>query len=335
MSSQWCVVCGQVNRAGAQVCEACDTRLGAGGPHFYEAAPETEPTPEGALPTDIPSPFFKGVGDVISPTLALYRRHFPTVGLLVLVTGLPVIILQYAAYLFVTQETVFVGDGSIGAGGAGGLAIGMAGGLLSLLATGLGNALLAGALAYVVVEVQRTGEARAAGALKWGLRKLPQVVGVSLLFFLMIYGLGGLLLGLGASIFGIPGMVLMVLLLLAPYIILTLMFSVAVPATAVENHGVVEAFSRSAELTRGYKGLIFLTYFLWGVLMAVVGMVVSGSFAFGGGGFSFLGLIFQTLISQLLSSTTTVLTVYIFLGLLNEWRAGFERPAPFAAAAER
>src|SRR5207302_11161839 len=113
-------------------------------------------------------------------------------------------------------------------------------------------------------------------------------------------------------------------------------FALAVPAAAAENRGIIESLDRSKKLTDGYKGLIFLTYFLWGLVVFVVGLIVSGSFALGGGQPSVVALLLQTLIQEVLKSTSIVLTVFIFLGLLNEHRHGFDThvftPAPADAA---
>ena len=334
-SSHRCPVCGHVNRVGTEICGMCDARL-TGGPHEgeersspYEAGgyyprQEAEDVPEGALPTDIPSPFFKGAGDVISPTLDVYRKNFPLVGALVLVTSLPLVALQYGAYLMMSAETngLVLGDA---ADASPLLFLTEMGGMVLLwLLTLLGNALLAGSLAYAVVELQRTGSARVGDSLRWGLRKLPKLAFVNVLYFLGVYGLGFFLLGLTAAILGPAIMILLCVLLVAPWLIFNLMFSLIVPAATIENRSIIGSFVRSAELTKGYKGLIFLTYFLWGLLVAVVGLIVSGSFSLGGTNASVLGALVQTLISQMLGSTTAVLTVFIFLGILNEGRQGFD-----------
>lgn len=324
MSSPRCVVCGHVNRAGAEVCELCDARLGAGAPGVAAAPAETrgEETRAGALPTDIPSPHFKGVGDVISPTLGVYRRHFPVIGLLVLVTTLPLVALQYGFFRFLSLTgPVEVTDEGIGGNLSLFALMSVSGGLASLLSMAA-MALLSGALAYAVVELQRTGRAGVGDALRWGLKMLPKVFVVNLLYTLTTF--------------------LGFLLLIVPGIIFSLMFALVVPVAAIENRGVFESFHRSAQLTNGYKGLIFLTQFLWGLLALVVGMIVTGSFAFGNEGAApAVSLFLQSLVEQLLQSTTVVLTVFIFLGILNEGRHGFDNrvitppPAPGEEAAAR
>ena len=63
------------------------------------------------------------------------------------------------------------------------------------------------------------------------------------------------------------------ILLIVPGIILTLMWSVAVPVMIEERRGVFESLGRSAELTRGSKGWIFLLLLLyWGASSMLSGM---------------------------------------------------------------
>ncbi|HEX8685491.1 MAG TPA: hypothetical protein VF654_03290, partial [Pyrinomonadaceae bacterium] len=44
------------------------------------------------------------MGDVVSPTLQVYREHFVLVGQLVLATTLPLALLQCVAYLLINTE---------------------------------------------------------------------------------------------------------------------------------------------------------------------------------------------------------------------------------------
>ncbi len=352
MTNPRCGVCGHVNRVGTAVCEMCDTRLdapegardaasfhGAGGETYGDSAGSAYAgfdgegadfsggeRPDGGLPTDIPSPQFKGAGDVISPTLEVYRKHFLLVGLLVLVTTLPLVLIQYWLY-----STIYSGgadsEGGGGAIGAAAVGAGVGGTLLYWLLSALGNALLSGALAYAVVQVQRTGAAHAGESLMWGLTKLPKVTAVTFIIYLLIYGGPGLVMGLLLVVLGPLLTFLAFMLLLLPWIILILTFSMAVPAAAVENRGVIESMTRSVEVTRGHKGLIFLTYFLWWVVIILLTAVTTWSFYYGGDvsapDVSLVSLFVQMLVSGMLNSSMFVLTVYIFLGILNENRQGF------------
>ena len=340
MTNYRCAVCGHVNRVGVAVCEMCDTRLGAGaGPRAegetsgasygpagegfaHEAGPDIPR--DGSLPTDIPSPQFKGAGDVISPTLEVYRKHFLLVGLLVLVTTLPIVLLHYSVYTTVVSGSFDGESGGISAA-AGGFS-GVGGGLLYWALTLLGNALLSGALAYAVVQIQRRGSASTGESLVWGLRKLPKVVGVTLVGYLIAYGLPALAGVLVLAVLGPVGLIV-ILLLLLPWLVLVLTFSLAVPAAAIENRGVFESLARSAELTKGHKGLLFLTYFLWWIVILLLTLLMTWSFAHGGAGGSasslLVQLFLQMLVTGMLNSSMLVLTVYIFLGVLNEHRQGF------------
>jgi hypothetical protein len=341
MSNPKCIICGHINRMDATVCEMCDTRLNepfaanagasgaeagafgagaddnAGGPAYvYGEEPRA-----GALPTDIPSPHFQGAGDVIGPTLEVYRKNFPLVGLIVLASTLPLVALEYGVQIL-TGMTGTV-EGPVGPSSTGfALALGASGTLFYWGAILLGNSLLSGALVYAVIELQRTGTAKAADCLRWGLRKMPKVILIYVIHAAIVYAIPIALMVASALILG-PLVALVFLLLILPWIIVTLMFSLVVPAAVAENCGVIESFKRSVELTRGNKGLIFLTYFLWGIITTVVGLLITGSFAFGRGLGSIAGLVVLTLVSELLKSTTFVLTNYIFLGILKERRQGF------------
>ena len=87
----------------------------------------------------------------------------------------------------------------------------------------------------------------------------------------------------GLSIVSTLGTVLGFILLVIPGVILALGWSVAVPVKVVERAGVFESFSRSWELTSGYKGTIFLlllVYLLAAWLFGALGFVFFGVFSF-------------------------------------------------------
>lgn len=340
MNNLLCAICGHGNREGAIVCEMCDARLdtdawagaddappadarapfASTGEPSWTAHGASEPDsarPGSGAPSDeIPAPPFKGAGDVISPMLAVYRKHFTLVGLLVLVVAVPDALLQYsllsattAAFERSTSAAVTgIDDGST-------FIVIMSGMLLWLLAT-TGAALLSGSLIHAVVDVQRAGRASAGECLKRGLKTLPMVFVVSLLYAIV-------------SAIGY-------LLLIVPGVIVSLMFAVSVPAAIVEKLGPIEAMKRSRELTDGYKGLIFITFFLWWLLITVVSWVVGWSFVNNANLGQLPTLLLQTAILGMLTSTTHVLTAYIYLGLRREHRSAFQThtftPGPEVAA---
>jgi len=79
-----------------------------------------------------------------------------------------------------------------------------------------------------------------------------------------IWGLVGIMLGLGLAI-GIG-----ILFLVVPGIILALMWAVTIPVAVVEGRGLVDSVQRSATLTKGGWGRIFVVFFLFAVLFYVV-----------------------------------------------------------------
>jgi hypothetical protein len=291
-------------------------------PAFYPAAGAPVYAPvdvirPGALPTDIPSPHFQGAGDVIAPTLELYRKHFTLVGLLVLLTSVPVVVLDYGTY------SIF-GDGRLASGlfpifwGGAALLPGLRGFLFHWFVSLTLNSMLAGALVYAVVELQRTGAARASDCLRWGAEKLFKVLATTVACVLIVYVAPAAVLALMTMVFG-PLAFLLIVPAFFLWIVLSATYSMAVPAAAAENRGVSESLKRSAELTRGHKGLVFLTYFLWWLITTAVSLFITFSFS-AGGGWSGAAVVVQTLVIEFLKSTTYVLTAYIFLGILNERR---------------
>lgn len=330
MNNPVCVVCGHVNRVGAASCEACDARL-----YASAASGDAEPFGDAREPFDstgepswtaadtsdtsytsdtadtagawspaeeIPSPPFKSAGDVISPMLAVYRKHFTLIGILVLVTTVPQALLQYGVI-----DATGSGPVSVAGNNSGAVAFAVAAGALLWLLTIAAAALLSGSLVYAVVDVQRAGAASAGACLARGLKALPKVFLVSLLYA-------------AVTVVGY-------IMLIVPGIIFSLMFAVCVPAAIVEGLGPVDSLKRSHELTKGNKGLIFVTFFLWGLLVTVLGWVVAWSFANGGNLGLLPTLLLQTAVLGMLNSSVHVLTVYIYLGLLRERRSGFQGDA--------
>ena len=85
--------------------------------------------------------------------------------------------------------------------------------------------------------------------------------------FLPLLGLG-ILVALGVG-FGM-------LLLIVPGIILALMWMVSSPVMMTENLGVIDSMKRSAELTSGSKGMLFLLMIIYLIAAAVIGSVIGG-----------------------------------------------------------
>ena len=88
--------------------------------------------------------------------------------------------------------------------------------------------------------------------------------------FLPLLGLG-LLCGFFIS-FGL-------LLLIVPGVILYLMWIVAAPVMMAEDRGIIDSLKRSAELTSGSKGMIFLLVVIF-IIVSIIISAIGGSFGF-------------------------------------------------------
>jgi hypothetical protein len=307
MSNHWCAVCGHANSPGAEVCAMCDTRLNDAWDANANAGENTsEPgySTYGERPratygeeprssaSEIPRTRFKGVGDVFGPTLEIYRKNFLLIVILVVVTTLPETLLQYGLIkmLSYTPSDAFV--------------YAISGSVLIWLLMLASSALLSCALVYAVMGLQTAGASSAGESLRRGLKALPKVFLIDLMFSVVV----------------VVGYVL----LIVPGVILSLMFALVVPVAIAEGRGPVDSFKRSMELTSGYKGLIFLTYFLWTLATAVIGLIVSSSFSYGGPQDALLVMLINALVTGILNSSTAVLTIFIYLGILHERRHGFD-----------
>jgi hypothetical protein len=80
-------------------------------------------------------------------------------------------------------------------------------------------------------------------------------------------------------------------LLIVPGVLMMLAWCVNIPVVVVERKGVFEAFGRSAELTRGHRGAIFLLLVIYAVIawiVSAVGLALTGGLdlaALSAGGF--------------------------------------------------
>jgi hypothetical protein len=316
-----CAYCGHVNHPDSEVCGRCDFPLGgddardsAGAPpppYAYDAAPRA---PAGW----VPSVRFRGAGDVIAPMLEVFRKHFQLVVVFVVVVTAAEALLRYGLALALAPDAGAVDAARVIEPYGFYTAEGVPGALAVWLASLAGFSMLTASFAYAVLDLQLAGATSAAACLRRGLRALPKVFLIHLMYTLAT--------ALGYALFIVPG------------VILSLTYAVAVPAAIAEGAGAFESFARSAELTRGYKGLVFVTYFLWWIAVAVVGYVVSASFTYGGGRYTLPYVAVDALVGGVLNSTTAVLSVFIYLGLLRENGRGLDASAfahDTAAAAGR
>lgn len=179
-------------------------------------------------------------GELLDRTFSLYRNHF---GLFLGIFALPhLVVLAYQCLGLVFQSPapqlsniLLSGLWSIGAG------------LLAL-------AVSAASQAATVVAVSQVHLDRPASVMESFLRVKQ--------YILPVVGLS-LLVGLAAGA--------ACLALIVPGIYLFVMWSLSVPALVLEDKGVLDSMSRSADLTRGHRGRILV---IW-LLFIVMGVVVS------------------------------------------------------------
>lgn len=128
------------------------------------------------------------------------------------------------------------------------------------------------------------------------LKKLLPLIGLGIL---MAFGIG----------FGL-------MLLIAPGIILYLMWVVATPVMMAEDRGVIDSLKRSAELTSGSKRLIFVLLLVFFVLAVVFGLFVAFV-----GSLSTVFLAIITLISNTITGALQgagVASIYVDLRTVKE-----------------
>ena len=307
-----CAYCGHVSHPDSEVCERCDFPLGVDGAANSAGAPPRAPA--GYLPATR----FRGASDVIGPMLEVFRKQFPLVVVLVIVVTSVEILLRYVMMLAMSPSSAEVADAARVLPSCAVFTLAQVpGGIAALLISQAATALLSGSFAYAVLDLQYAGTTSAGACLRRGLKSLPKVFLIKLMYTVATL--------LGYALLVIPG------------VIFSVAYALAVPAAVAEGAGVFKSFERSSELTTGYRGLVFMTYFLWGLAVTIISFVVSISFVYGRQQNSLAAVAVQALVQVVLNSTTAVLSVYIFLGLLREKGQGLDASA-FAhetAAAER
>ncbi|HEY0098806.1 MAG TPA: hypothetical protein VGB76_07620 [Pyrinomonadaceae bacterium] len=233
----------------------------------------------GSLPTDLNVPSFHNTGDVVGAVFQLYRDNFLSLLKIVVVLAVPLIVAQH---IFLKLSRVPLAEVTI------------------YVSAIVGESLMSGALIYAVVTFLRTGAfPTLADSYTWGRKRWGRVLFCSFLYMLVVVA--------GCMALIVPG------------IIFSLMFALVVPVAVLEDKPASDSFSRSRDLTRNYRLQIFLTYFVFSLLIFVISLVTNAGF--GGEPEDEISLPFalvQGLITQLLESSSTVLTLFIYLGILRD-----------------
>ncbi|HRW37150.1 MAG TPA: hypothetical protein P5254_05595, partial [Aquihabitans sp.] len=195
-----------------------------------------------------------GVGELLDAAFKIYRQRFATMAIAVSITVLPAMVvaglLLWSAIPETTTDpatgfTTF--EGSIAPFlGAAALA-----GILYFLATTLATAACIRAVSSVYLGDEVTWRE----TLSFGMRRLPALIGLTLLTTL------GMVVGLIACI--IPGVILYV------------MWSLAVPALLVEGGGVGASMRRSQRLVEGSFWRVLGVLVLSAILTGIAGQAIS------------------------------------------------------------
>ena len=226
-------------------------------------------------------------GEIVDVALKIFGRHWRTLVACVLVPTVPIQIVSVLVVLSIAPEqfdlssrTTSPSEGTDGAEIAGVLVVR----LLEVLAS-----ILAWAACFKAVADGYLGrEAGVAGSLRFGLPKIPRLLGLSIV--------AGALIVIGLILIIIPGLVLMTFL------------SLAVPALLFERIGVFGAIGRSFELVSGRFWSILLLMivtilallvvsFVFGLLLGGIGVAVSEDSEAVGAAVTFVAAVIATAIT--------------------------------------
>ena len=147
-------------------------------------------------------------------------------------------------------------------------------------------------------------------------------------------GMANFLPVLGISILMTIGIAFGMILLVVPGVMMAVAWSVAVPAQVVEKTGVIQSFSRSAELTRGSRWAIFGLFFVYLLLafgfMLVAGLIFAALSFMTGGPES---LVMRGVITPLLQAVTSMIGASGAAAVYYELRSKKEGVGPQELAA--
>lgn len=187
------------------------------------------------------------IGPVISGTFGVIGRNFVPFALMALLLGgLPNLLMGLFQLRFAASAATFelgwVGGSILGA--------------LTMLAAAF---VLQAAIVHATVADLNGRRVVLGDSLRVGLRHCLPLIGLAILT-----GLG---LAIGFMLLIVPGLMLMVA------------WSAAVPAKVVEKIGVLEAFTRSRDLTRGRRWPIFGLFVLYAIAAAILNALILAAFA--------------------------------------------------------
>ncbi len=221
-------------------------------------------------------------------------------GLALVVGALPGLIMSYLLYRFGLSSPNALRTGAISPGG---FAWAMFFSSMIMLVI---SAFVQGALTRATVSANEGTRASFGESLSAGVRVILPLIGLSILLAL--------------------GVALGFILLIVPGVILLLMWAVAVPALVVERNGILAAFSRSAELTKGARwkifGLFLALLVVYWLLSIIVGIVGLGMYApTGATGFTITNVIGGVVVGTIFNTLWGTIQPSLYVEL-REWKEG-------------
>ena len=190
------------------------------------------------------------VGGVIKRAFSTYFANFVSFSILALILYLPSLIFGYSAASIDFNAGVSVDTGAVPGYGPTEIAVMVLSAILTYV--------LVGALVYGTVQHLNGYKAGVGELISRGLSRVFPVLVIAILFSIAF--------GIGFTLLIIPG------------VFLAVVWSVAIPASVVERPGIFGAFSRSWQLTKGYRWRVLGTLLILLVIVVALSLAV-GLFA--------------------------------------------------------
>ena len=185
-------------------------------------------------------------GELLDRTFHLYRNHFTMFLGISALPQLVVLALQLGLSFMILQRALT--------------------GLAGAIVIGAGTVFVIGFASYIAVEISHAATIMAVSHLH-----LERSTSIALAYSSAKSSMGRVI---GISFAVAIGIGIGFLLLVIPGIYLALAWSLAIPVTVLEGGGLNATLNRSAHLTKGSRGRIFVIFLLIGVLAVVVSMVI-------------------------------------------------------------
>jgi hypothetical protein len=213
--------------------------------------------------------------EILDRAFSLYRNNF---ALFAGIAILPAILKLILDLVRLSSNVIGLQVGAIGLSASSTQSEGFGGPFLLLIIYLLGSVLATGATVYAVSMVYLGKSATIAGSYGAIGPKILRLIGLFLLLFIVLIGVGMVVIGIPAyaaiSARSFPLLITFMVLGFAVLVHLYICFSVAPAACVVENARVIQAFNRSQALTKGSRGRIWLVFLLYFVLSLALGFVI-------------------------------------------------------------